>query len=135
MTFQDQVAVVTGAAGGMGAAIAKALLAEGAYVLAIDVKKRPDVSWLDTDRANYAQVDLKDYASVEASVADAAKVWGRIDHLVNAAGVLWLDDDKSVLEIDLSVWDAVLDINLKSMAHAIRAVVPHMSMGGAMFER
>ena len=59
---------------------------------------------------------------------------GRLDYLVNTVGVLWFGRDRSVLDIDLADWDRVLDINLKSMVHTVRAAVPLMRRtgGGAM---
>ena len=51
---------------------------------------------------------------------------GRVDFLVNSAGVLWFGKDESVLDIDLDIWDKVFDINLKSQVHMCREFVPLM---------
>lgn len=135
--FTGKVAVVTGAGGGMGLAISRRILASGGSVLMIDVKPRPD--GIDADinagvRAIYAQGDLTDMAFVDNAVAEAAAKFGRIDYLANVAGVLWFGKDASLLDMDLGVWDQVFDINLKSMVHTARAVVPHLKKagGGAM---
>ena len=131
--FSSRVAVVTGAGGGMGLALAQTLHKSGASVLMIDVKEKPgDVS--EDDRCIYAQGDLTDSKFVSAATDAAFEKFGRIDYLANVAGVLWFGKDVSLLDIDLGVWDQVMDINLKSMVHTIRAVVPHMrkSGGGAM---
>jgi 3-oxoacyl-[acyl-carrier protein] reductase len=60
--------------------------------------------------------------------------FGRLDYLANIAGVLWFGRDASLLDMDLRIWDQVFAINLKSMVHTARAVVPHMRKagGGAM---
>jgi hypothetical protein len=50
--------------------------------------------------------------------------------LANVAGVLWFDRDTSLLEIDLGIWDLVFKINLKSIVHTARAVVPHLRTAG-----
>lgn len=128
--FSDKHAVVTGAGGGMGQAIAAALLDAGASVTALDVKPCPPELAAAGDKLSYAQGDLTDKAFVDKAVSDGAKTRGRLDYLVNVAGVLWFDRDKSALEMDLDVWDTVFDINLKSMVHTARAAVPFMRAGG-----
>lgn len=131
--FRNRVAVVTGAGGGMGYAIAQRILASGGAVLMIDLKPRPDHS-AESDHCTYAQGDLTDEAFVQAAVHDAAAKFGRIDYLANVAGVLWFGRDQSLLAMDLAVWDQVFNINLKSMVHTVRAVVPYQRKagGGAM---
>lgn len=131
--FRGRAAVVTGAGGGMGLEISRQILAAGGAVTMIDMKPAPDDLPSD-ERCMYAQGDLVDEAFVRETVNAAARRFGRIDYLANVAGVLWFDRDKSLLEMDLDVWDQVFDINLKSMVHTARAVVPHMRAagGGAM---
>ena len=128
--FSGQHAVVTGAGGGMGQAVAASLLEAGAFVTAIDVKPCPDELATHGERLTFAVGDLTDRAFVEATISAAAEARGRLDHLVNVAGVLWFGRDKSALEMDLDVWDQVFDINLKSMVHTARAAVPFMRSGG-----
>jgi 3-oxoacyl-[acyl-carrier protein] reductase len=131
--FGSRAAVVTGAGGGMGLEIAKQILAAGGSVAAIDVKARP-AELADSQRCLYAQGDLTQEAFVRETVDGAARRFGRIDYLANVAGVLWFGRDASLLSMDLEIWDQVLQINLKSMVHTARAVVPHMRKlsGGAM---
>lgn len=128
--FTGKAAVVTGAGGGMGLAIAQKILAAGGAVLAIDVKERP-ADLEGGDRMIYARGDLTDAAFVTESIDSAAAAFGRIDYLANVAGVLWFGRDASLLDMDLKVWDQVFDINLKSMVHTSRAVVPHLRKAGA----
>lgn len=132
--FKGRHAVVTGAGGGMGEAIAAGLLAAGATVTAIDVKPKPEIFASD-DRINYYQGDLTDAGFVAQSIGEAGNRHGSIDYLVNVAGVLWFGRDKSVLDMDMDVWDQVFDINLKAMALTARAAVPFIrktGRGGAM---
>jgi NAD(P)-dependent dehydrogenase (short-subunit alcohol dehydrogenase family) len=131
--FRGRAAVVTGAGGGMGLEIARRILDAGGSVVAIDVKPRP-VELPESERCRYAQGDLTDEGFVSKAVDDAARNFGRIDYLANVAGVLWFGRDASLLSMDLGVWDQVFQINLKSMVHTARAVVPHMRKqgGGAM---
>lgn len=130
-SFDGKTAVVTGAAGGMGAQIAADLREAGAYVTSIDQKAAP----AEVDgRGRHAQVDLTDDAAVEQVMKATFEETGRLDYLVNAAGVLWFDRDRTLLEVDLDVWDQVLAIDLKSMVHTSRHAVPYMRKtgGGAM---
>jgi len=132
--FSDRTAVVTGAGGGMGRNLSEDLLGEGARVFMADLKPAPD-SFKDYDgRATYRQGDLTDGGFAAALMDEAFSSTGRLDFLVNAAGVLWFDRDCSVVGIDLDVWDQVLSVNLKSVVHTVRHAVPLMkrSGGGAM---
>ena len=129
--FAGKSAFVTGAGGGMGLATALSLLEAGAEVTLFDLKDAPrDLP----DGANYIQGDVSDEDAVAAAIAARAKISGRLNYLVNAAGVLWLETDVSAIDIDLDVWDQVFNINLKSMVHTSRHAVPLMksSGGGAM---
>ena len=134
MDFQGKTAVVTGAGGGMGLAITQALLAGGASVAAIDLKPRP----VELEQAGsallYVEGDLTDDTFVAEAVQQAFALNSRLDCLVNAAAVLWFDRDVSMVEIDLDVWDKVLEIDLKTVVHTTRHAVPLMkrSQGGAM---
>jgi 3-oxoacyl-[acyl-carrier protein] reductase len=132
--FGGRTAVVTGAGGGMGEAIALALAEAGANVTAIDMKPCPASLVALGDRVVFAQGDLRDLGFVERTMAAAYGRSGRLDYLTNVAGVLWFGRDKSLLDMDLAVWDEVMAINLKTMVHTSRAAVPFMRKtgGGAM---
>lgn len=131
--FSGRVAVVTGAGGGMGLALAQKILLAGGSVVMIDVKEKPE-SVQEGNKCVYARGDLTDPKFVSETVDSAFRRFGRIDYLANVAGVLWFGKDVSLLDIDLDVWDQVMNINLKSMVHTIRSVVPYMrkSGGGSM---
>ena len=133
MAFQGKSAVVTGAGGGMGLAIAQALLAEGCHVALLDLKAPPDLGKTE-GRALLCQGDVSDEGFVKDSIAKAVAAHRGLHYLVNAAGVLWLGKDKSAVEMDLDVWDRVMAINLKGAVHSVRHAVPEMKRagGGAM---
>ena len=129
--FSGKSAFVTGAGGGMGLAVATGLLKAGADVTLFDLKEAPDGL---PEGADYVQGDVSDSAAVSAAIEARAAASGRLDYLVNAAGVLWFERDKSAVDMDLEVWDQVMSINLKSVVHTVRSAVPLMkkSGGGAM---
>jgi NAD(P)-dependent dehydrogenase (short-subunit alcohol dehydrogenase family) len=129
MPFTNKTAIVTGAGGGMGLNIARDLLAGGARVTMIDLKpERP--ADLPVDRALYLIGDVTDETFVYKAIAHAFHETGHLDYVVNAAGVLWFGRDKSLVEIDLDLWDKVLAIDLKSMVITTRAAVPFMQQSG-----
>ncbi len=133
MSFKNKVAFITGAGGGMGLKISQDLLNEGAKVAMIDVKDKPQELDSQSGEFIYIKCDLANEQQVNSAVEKTIAQFGRIDYLANVAGVLWFDKDKSVLDIDLDVWDQVFTINLKSMVHTVRAVAPHLKkQGGAM---
>ena len=131
LDFSGRNAFVTGAGGGMGLQIARDLMAAGARATLFDVKPAPDGL---PASASYVQADLRAEEAVAGAMAASFEEVGRLDYLVNAAGVLWLGRDRSLVDIDLGVWDDVLAINLKGAALCARNAVPLMkrSGGGAM---
>lgn len=135
MEFEGKTVVVTGAGGGMGLAITQALLAAGATVAAIDLKARPSELEDAGSALLYLEGDLTDEAFVASAMQKAFALQGRLDGLVNAAAVLWFGRDVSLVEIDLDVWDKVLEIDLKTLVHTTRHAVPLMKQskeGAAM---
>jgi 3-oxoacyl-[acyl-carrier protein] reductase len=122
------VAVVTGAARGIGLGIATRLAQEGLTVALLD----RDAAALDEavarlgkerSRAIGAVVDLTDSAAVDAAMAEVQRQTGRIDHLVNNAGAV---RDKRFLKMSDEDWDLVIDTNLRSQFLCCRAVLPGM---------
>ncbi len=126
MSFAGKTAVVTGAGGGMGFQIARALMAESATVFGIDLKDRP--AGFD---AAYRQGDITDDGFVAGAMSEVAEQTGRLDYLVNAAGVLLFGEDRSLVDVDLKVWDRVIRINLTGSMLTARHAVPLMQKTGA----
>jgi NAD(P)-dependent dehydrogenase (short-subunit alcohol dehydrogenase family) len=122
--------VVTGAGGGMGLQIASELLAAGAMVAGIDIKDRPK----GLADALFHQGDVSDDRFVRQAIDSAYAETGRLDYLVNAAGVLWFGRDRSLLDVELEVWNRVIAINLTGCMLTARHAIPLMqtSGGGAM---
>lgn len=123
--FDGRTAVVTGAAGGIGYDTAVMLAAEGADVVMIDLKEPPTLP-KGPGKVRFEQGDVTDWPFIQ----DVFDGLDRLDHLVNAAGVLLFGEDVGAVDIDLKVWDRVMDINLKSMVLTMKAAVPLMQGGG-----
>ena len=131
MTFTGRNAIVTGAGGGMGLRIAADLLAAGATVTAVDRKPRP--AELGQPGCEYEQLDVTGHDAVAAAVRGAHERHGRLDYVVNAAGVGWFDRDRSLVDTDPGIWERVLDINLTAAMYVSRSAIPLMrEHGGAL---
>lgn len=113
--IDGRVALVTGAAGGIGAATVRALADAGARVLATDVDRARVIELADSLAAAGGAVvgrplDVTDSIAVEAAVQDAVARFGALDILVNTAGIL---DATPVDELGSNAWDRVIEVNLK----------------------
>ena len=134
MPFKGKSAIVCGAGGGIGLNIATDLLDREVNVSLVDLKPQPDSLSKGIGRVRYFQGDVTDETFVEDFTGQTVSEFGRLDYLVNATGVLWFGQDKSVVDIDIDTWDRVIDINLKSFALTSRYAVPAIreSGGGAL---
>ena len=124
----DQVAVVTGAARGIGLGIAAVLAAEGARVVIADIDLAEAELAAAALRDGGVEVlpvatDVTDRASVERLAATALEAYGRIDILAANAGIY---PSNRLAAIDDALWDRVMDINVKGALHAIQACTPSM---------
>jgi NAD(P)-dependent dehydrogenase (short-subunit alcohol dehydrogenase family) len=124
--LENKVAIVTGAASGIGLACARRYAAEGATVVGIDRHVSGD--WPSVEilapNSRFHQVDVTDGAAQRAVAEATARDFGRIDILLTAAGV---GDGGPVSMLDEETWDRVIDINLKGTFLSIKAVLETMS--------
>lgn len=116
-------AIVTGAAAGIGAAIATRFLADGYAVLAVDRADQPEDFPVETGRAVYLKADLADKSVAADIVALAIREFGAVDALVNNAGI---GGAQPVAQTDDESWERILDINLGAAFRLSRAVLPGM---------
>lgn len=116
--------VVTGAASGIGRAIAGLFLQAGARVAALDRNRPAD---LPEGPALCVQADITDAQAVQQAVDGAARAWGGLDGLVNAAGIANTDLAE---EVSLESWKRVLDVNLTGTFVVCRACLPHLRAAG-----
>ena len=136
--FKGQVAIVTGAGGGLGRAHALALAARGAKVLVNDLGGARDGSGGSVSAAEAVAAEIRaaggealangasvtDFAAVQAMVQQAMTAWGRVDILVNNAGIL---RDKTFAKMDLADFELVLQVHLMGAVHCNKAVWPIMN--------
>lgn len=127
--LKGKVAIVTGAAQGIGAAYAKALAAEGASVVIADVVPGDSVAKeiVDTGaKALAVHCDVTNPASTKAMAERTIAEFGRIDILVNNAGLFANLAFKSFLDIESSEWDKVMAVNVRGPFECVKAVAPQM---------
>ncbi|MBB3665594.1 3-oxoacyl-[acyl-carrier protein] reductase [Prauserella sediminis] len=132
--MQDRVAIVTGAAGGIGAASAEVLAAAGAVVVVADrdgeAAERVSAAITETGgRARSERVDVAEPASLEALVADTVAAYGRLDALVNNAGIMLR---RPLAEVSVAEFERMLATNLTSILVGTQAAARVMGPGGAI---
>ncbi|APZ34461.1 short-chain dehydrogenase [Microbacterium aurum] len=120
-------AIVTGGIGGIGAAIVRRLVDEGAEAVVLDLPVDGAQERAADLGARFLPLDLADPDQTRAAIADATAALGGVDVLVNCAGVFRL---VPLLEIDAAEWDRVMDINARGTLTAMQAVAPAMMARG-----
>ena len=123
----DKVAVITGAGSGIGRASAKLFIAEGAKVVVAEVDETLGAASAREAGAGarFIRTDVTDEESVKQMVRQTRDAFGRIDVLLNCAGGS-LREDKPVTEVDLSIWDRTINLDLKGPFLCCRHVLPVM---------
>lgn len=121
-----KVVFIIGAAGGIGSATARALGARGARLALADI----DTDGLACVAGSLAEagvrvtthaVDVTAFEQIASAAADVAADFGRIDVLINAAGVMYI---RPVIEANVTEWNATVDLNIKGVMWAVAAVLP-----------
>jgi len=123
MRLKNKICIITGAAQGIGAATVKKFADEGAIVIGCDRHAEGIAGASDI-----FAVDVTDRAQVDAMVAAVKAKYGRIDVLVNNAGIT---KDARLVKMTLEQFDAVIDVNLRGVFHCAQAVAPQMIEQGA----
>ena len=123
----DKVAVITGAGSGIGRASANLFAAEGAKVVVAEVDETLGAASAREAGAGarFIRTDVTDEESVKQMVQKAREAYGHIDVLLNCAGGS-LREDKPVTEVDLSIWDRTINLDLKGPFLCCRHVLPVM---------
>jgi NAD(P)-dependent dehydrogenase (short-subunit alcohol dehydrogenase family) len=128
-TLEGKIAIVTGAAQGIGNAIARGLAEEGARIVVADLQRADQVAREFRDGVG-VEVDVANEAAVERMVDDVVERCGGIDILVNNAGLYASLAMRPFTEIPADEWRRVMDVNVLSMFLTCRSVVPRMRERG-----
>jgi len=128
MKLDGKIALITGAAGGIGQAIARRLAREGAHVALADIRTEPldDIARIvesHNRKALKVAVDVTQTDQVAQMVQAVVKSFGRIDIFFNNAGIIRV---QNFLEVTETEWDQVIDVNLKGVFLCGQAVAKHM---------
>ena len=125
--LEGQVVIITGGARGIGEGICKVFCNEGATVALWDVLeeglKTADRIAKNGGKIFYQKVDVSSQESVDKAVAKVISEYGKIDVLINNAGII---RDRSILKMSREEWDQVMHVNVDSLYITAKAVVPHM---------
>ena len=128
--LEGQVAIVTGGARGIGKGICEVFCREGATVALWDVLDGTETVNEITQNGGkifFQKVDVTDQNSVDTAIEEIIKQHGKIEILINNAGII---RDRSFLKMSEEEWDSVINVNLKSLYVVTRAVVPYMKENG-----
>lgn len=126
MRLDGKVAIVTGAAQGIGAAYAAALAAAGASVSLWDVEEPSATTAKIGGSARACRVDVADPKLVAAAVEDTARAFGAIHILVNNAAMFGKLENRPFTDIPADEWDRVMLVNVRGTMECVKAVLPHM---------
>ncbi|MBT5047594.1 MAG: glucose 1-dehydrogenase [Rhodospirillaceae bacterium] len=132
--LDGKIAIITGAARGLGAAYAKAFAAEGAQVCVSDVlDPSATVTAIESDggKAIGVTADVTDISACENLVTQTAEAFGGVDILVNNAALFVDIPRRTFLDIDSDEWDKVMAVNVRGSFNCAKAVVPVMRDRGA----
>jgi 3-oxoacyl-[acyl-carrier protein] reductase len=136
MRLKEKVALITGGAAGIGKATAERFAEEGAKVLICDVSEELGQATAEALGVSFYKVDVTDRSAVQEWVDNVAESYGRIDVLVNNAGVLRdatlikVKDGKLVKQMSEADFDLVIAVNLKGVFNCTQAVAPYMIRQG-----
>lgn len=128
MRLENKIALVTGAASGIGAGIATRLAAEGARVAVCDIDKVQGDAIAATTGGTFIEFDVTNTESVHAGVTRVSSELGQIDVLVNCAGT---DIIKPFLDTDEELWRWLVDLNLMGVLRCAKSVLPLMIERGS----
>ena len=128
--LEGQVAIVTGGTRGIGKGICEVFCREGATVALWDVLDGTETVNEITQNGGkifFQKVDVTDQNSVDNAIEEIIEKHGKIEILINNAGII---RDRSFLKMSEEEWDSVINVNLKSLYVVTRSVIPHMKENG-----
>ncbi|MCC5922025.1 MAG: 3-oxoacyl-ACP reductase FabG [Cyclobacteriaceae bacterium] len=122
--LSEKIAIITGGAQGIGKATAEKFIAEGAKVIIWDLVKEAGEKTAKELSIDFEQVDTTDSQAVKAAAKKAHTQYGRIDILINNAGIT---QDATLAKMTDEQWQRVLNVNLNGVFYCTQAVLPYMS--------
>lgn len=129
--FDGQVAIITGGARGIGEGVCEVFCKAGAKVKLWDILDAGQATAArirsEGGQISFHKVDVTDPDSVQSAVSEIIDEEGKIDILINNAGII---RDKSFMKMEQKDWDAVINVNLNSLFITTKAVLPHMKNAG-----
>lgn len=123
--FNDKVVIITGGAQGIGKKAVEIFSSEGAKVIVWDINEEKGKDIVDESSKNiyFYKVDTTKYSSVEDAAKQVIASFGRIDILINNAGI---SRDSTLLNMTIEQWQQVIDINLTGVFNCTKAIAPYM---------
>ncbi len=137
MRLKGKVALITGGAAGIGKATAKVFIEQGASVSICDVNKKDGEETAEDLGCSFSKVDVSNRQAVQVWVDEIAEQFGRIDILINNAGILRdaqlvkVKDGELIKQMAEDDFDAVVSVNLKGTFNCTQAVAPYMIRQGS----
>lgn len=129
--LENQVAIITGGAKGIGKGVCEVFCKEGATVISWDVLVEGQQSAEEIaakgGKISFRKTDITDRADLQKAVEEIIAEHGKIDILINNAGIL---RDRSFMKMSDEEWDTVINVNLTGTFNATKAVIPHMREAG-----
>jgi NAD(P)-dependent dehydrogenase (short-subunit alcohol dehydrogenase family) len=126
MRLKNKVAIVTGGASGIGKKIGEQFLEEGAKVIFSDIADQNE-ELANKEGASYVKCDVSNSEEVKALVAKTTEEYGRLDVMVNNAGI---GDDKTILNVSDEDWSRVIGVNLSGVMYGMREAANAMKENG-----
>jgi 3-oxoacyl-[acyl-carrier protein] reductase len=127
MRLQDKVSIITGGAAGIGAATAIKFKEEGAKVIIWDLNEEKGTALAKELGADFDKVNTSNYADIEAAAKKVFDKYGRIDVLVNNAGIT---RDSTLKKMTPELWQQVIDVNLTGVFYCVKIVSEYMLLNG-----
>jgi NAD(P)-dependent dehydrogenase (short-subunit alcohol dehydrogenase family) len=121
--LKDKVAIVTGGAQGIGAALARRFQEEGARVVIADLNRPGGEALAQSIGATFVEADVADHDAVGRMVSDVARQYGRLDTIVSNAAIFNAGTAEEMLPVD---WRRVMDVNLAPAYHLAHFAAPHL---------
>lgn len=121
--LDEKIAIVTGGVSGIGKATVEEFVAEGAAVVIADVDEERGTEVSEELDCEFVQTDVTEYDQVEELVESTVEKYGRLDVMVNNAGI---GSETSITEMELEEWNRVVQIDLTGVMHGMKAALPHL---------